>query len=223
MIILALDTSSECGSVALARDGALAGEVRLSGALQHSETLFRSIDFLLTTSATRVGDVDLFAVARGPGSYTGLRVGMAAAGGLAYAVGGETVGVSTLGALAWHVGVTQQPIAAVMDARRGEVYIALFRRSEAGLETVTPPRIERPEVVLDSLAQEQVVFTGPGVKHFGSRIHERESWAVVEAGPWLASGIAEMVGRGHAEPFTPVYLRPPGTQTPASPVRQGSA
>lgn len=222
MIILALDTSSECGSVALAREGALVGEVRLAGTLQHSETLFRSIDFLLTTAGARVGDIDLFAVARGPGSYTGLRVGMAAAEGLAYTTGGQTVGVSTLGALAWQVGVTEQPIAAVMDARRGEVYVALFRRSEAGLETVTPPHIERPDVLLSSLEQEQVVFTGPGVKHFGSRIHERESWAVVESEPWLASRITEMAGRGHAEPFSPVYLRPPARLTPASPVPHGS-
>lgn len=222
MIILALDTSSECGSVAMASDGTLRGEVRLPGALQHSETLFRSIDFLLTSLGTAIGEVDLFAAARGPGSYTGLRVGMAAAEGLAYATGAETVGVSTLAALAWQVGATEGSVAAVMDARRGEIYVGLFRRLNGGLETLAAPRIDQPDAVLDSLGEEQVVFTGPGVKHFGPRIHECESWTLAEAEPWLASRVAEMVGRGYAEPFSPVYLRPAGT-APASPAPHRSA
>jgi len=212
MIILAMDTSSESGSVALALGETLAGEVRLERRLQHSETLFRSIDMLLASCRTRVGEVDVFVAARGPGSFTGLRVGMAAAEGLAFTTGRQARAISTLAALAWQVGPTPSTLAPVMDARRGEIYGALFRREDARLTEVRKAQVESPAAFLDSLPGEGVVFLGPGVKHCTSRIQTHDAWTVYDADPYLAPALAEMTARGYEEPFEPLYLRPPGAR-----------
>ena len=129
MRVLAVDTSSNRGSVCLAADGAILGEIRLQSSVQHSDRLFRSIDFLFDYASFSLADVDLFVAARGPGSFTGLRVGLAAMEAFAAAHGKPGAGVSTLEALAWKCGPTEKLIAAVIDAHRGEVYAALYRRS----------------------------------------------------------------------------------------------
>lgn len=211
MVILALDTSSDFGSVALLRNEEILGEVRLERSLQHSETLFRAVDLLLSGSRTWVEEVDLFVAARGPGSFTGLRVGLAAAEGLAFASGREARAYSTLAALAWQVRGTQGLIVPLMDARRGEVYGASYRSPAGDLRQVTPPRVFEPRDLLESLpAKEEVVFLGPGVKHCMSGIRTRRPWSVHEAELSLARAIGEMAGTAYREPFEPLYLRPPG-------------
>src|ERR1051326_1733613 len=101
MHILAVDTSSERGSVCVADGGEILGEIRLASSIQHSERLFRSIEFLFQYLPFRLEDIDIFAAARGPGSFTGLRVGIAAMEGFAAAHHKRGVGVTTLQALAW--------------------------------------------------------------------------------------------------------------------------
>ena len=140
------------------------GEVRLANSVQHSDRLFRSIEFLLESSQIDVEDVDLFAAARGPGSFTGLRVGLAAVEGLAFTSGGKACAISTLGALAWGQGSTSSLIAPVVDARRGELYGALYRRIHHVLEEIRRPRVEDPEDFLASLPSEAIKFCGSGVK-----------------------------------------------------------
>ena len=213
MRILALDTSSERGSVALTLNGEPGGEVRLGDSVQHSERLFRSIDFLLETSGVRVEDVDLFVAARGPGSFTGLRVGLAAVEGLAFTAGRPVRAISTLAAIAWQIGPSTSPIAPLIDARRGEVYGALFRREGPGLVEVRGPGAERPDRFLGSLPDEPVVFCGPGVKHCMAEIRMHTGWTIGKADPYLAMTLAEMAAAGHDEPFEPLYLRAPGSVT----------
>src|SRR5215475_4981993 len=106
MRVLAVDTSSERGSVCVMDRGEVLGEVRLASSIQHSERLFRSIEFLFQYLPFPLKDVDIFAAARGPGSFTGLRVGIAAMEGFAAAHLGRGAGVTTLEALAWKMGVT---------------------------------------------------------------------------------------------------------------------
>src|SRR5206468_13006652 len=102
--VLAVDTSSERGSVCVADSGEIVGEVRLSCSMQHSERLFGSIQFLFQYFTFRLEDIDLFVAARGPGSFTGLRVGLAATEGFVSAFGKDAAGVSTLEAVAWNAG-----------------------------------------------------------------------------------------------------------------------
>src|ERR1051326_8762913 len=125
MRVLGIDTSSERGSICVLDNGEVAGEVRLASSIQHSERLFASIEFVFRFLPFGLHDIDLFVAARGPGSFTGLRVGLAATEGFVTAFGKHGCGVSTLEALAWNAGVTGTLIAPTIDARRGEVYGAL--------------------------------------------------------------------------------------------------
>jgi tRNA threonylcarbamoyladenosine biosynthesis protein TsaB len=214
MIVLAVDTSSGSGSVALRSEGRLIGEVRVEDALQHSRTLFRSIELVLEAGGVKVDEVGMLVAARGPGSFTGLRVGLAALGGLAFVSGREARAVSTLAAWAWQAPPGPALIAPLLDARRGDVYSALYRRANGSLEEVAAPRVSRPEEFLRSVEGEAVVFVGPAVTHCSEEIRRSASWSLGDAEPWLAPVIAEMAEAGYQEAFEPLYLRAPTLQPP---------
>ena len=128
MLTLALESSAKAASVALMRDGALIAQYFQNSGLTHSRTLMSMAEDILKNTDNMLSNVGLIAVARGPGSFTGIRIGVSAAKGLAWAGEIPVVGVSTLDAMAWH-GVSsgeEAIICAVMDARRDEVYNSLF-------------------------------------------------------------------------------------------------
>ena len=126
MLILAFESSAKAASVALVRDGRLLSQsIQISG-LTHSRTLLPMAEDLLKNADTRVQDVDLLAVAQGPGSFTGVRIGVSTVKGLAWAAEKPCVGVSTLEAMAWHGLAAGGFVCPVMDARRQQVYNALF-------------------------------------------------------------------------------------------------
>src|SRR5215471_18602943 len=129
MRVLAVDTSSEHGSVCVTDNGEVLGEIRLASSVQYSERLFRSIEFLFQHLNFPLNDIDIFAAARGPGSFTGLRVGIAAMEGFVAAHQKRGAGVSTLQALAWKTGLRDVRIAPMIDARRGDIYGAVYRRT----------------------------------------------------------------------------------------------
>src|SRR5438105_6533935 len=129
MRILAADTSSRHGSLCVVGGQELIGEVRLASSMQHSEHFFRAVEFLFQHLPFQLADIDLFVAARGPGSFTGLRIGLAAMEGFVTAHGKPGAGVTTLEALAWKTGIQDVLIAPTIDARRGEVYGAMYRRS----------------------------------------------------------------------------------------------
>lgn len=137
MLILALDTTAHFGSVALLEDAAVVEEVLLHSPEGFGPVLFGQIEALLRRHGATVSEVGLFAAAAGPGSFTGVRVGLTSVKGLAEACGRPVVGVSNLMALA-ECG-TKPLRAALLDARRGEIYGAVY---DAGL------RVVRPEVVM---------------------------------------------------------------------------
>ncbi|MBQ7341392.1 MAG: tRNA (adenosine(37)-N6)-threonylcarbamoyltransferase complex dimerization subunit type 1 TsaB [Oscillospiraceae bacterium] len=134
MKILAFETSAKAGSVALLEDGKLLGESYQNTGLTHSQTLMSMAEALLNHCGVTVQQVDAVAVAAGPGSFTGVRIGVAAAKGLAW--GGEKpcYGVSTLEAMALSLGIYEGIVCPVMDARRSQVYNALFS-AEGGVLT----------------------------------------------------------------------------------------
>lgn len=126
MKLLAIDTSSRSASCAVVEDGVLLGEFYANVTLTHSCTILPMVQDLLARTSLSLGDMDCFGVTVGPGSFTGLRIGLSAVKGMAHALGKPCVGVSTLEALAWNLQFPCE-IAPVLDARCAQVYTALFR------------------------------------------------------------------------------------------------
>lgn len=126
MKVLAFETSAKAASVALVEDGILLGEYYQNNGLTHSRTILKLAEDLLANSGNCVSDLDALAVAAGPGSFTGVRIGMAAAKGLSWGAQLPLYGVSTLEAMAWSHPVEDAMIVPVMDARRSQVYCAGF-------------------------------------------------------------------------------------------------
>ena len=125
MNILAVDTSANVAAAALVSGGKLLAESMLNNKTTHSEKLMPMIDFVLKNSGMDITDIDLFAVANGPGSFTGLRIGVSTVKGLAHAVNKPIVGISTLAGLAYNLFETDGLISPIMDARRSQVYNAV--------------------------------------------------------------------------------------------------
>jgi tRNA threonylcarbamoyl adenosine modification protein YeaZ len=128
MRVLALDTATEIGSIALLEEDTLLAQTQLQVEKSHSQALWRAIQFLLSETGWDLGRIDLWAVSTGPGSFTGVRIGMATIKGLAWATQKPVVGVSTLEILASAVAPTPYLICPVLDARRQEVYFAFYRQ-----------------------------------------------------------------------------------------------
>ena len=149
MRILAVDTSSQSASCALVEDGCLLGECFANVRLTHSQTLMPMIEGLFAQTQTSIESVGLFAVTEGPGSFTGLHIGLSAVKGMAHALGRACIGISTLEALAWNLCGIPSTVAPVLDARCNQVYTALFRWTDSGLERLFPDEA----VALDTLAE----------------------------------------------------------------------
>ena len=157
MLILAFESSAKAASVALVRDGSLVSQYSQCSALTHSRTLLPMAEDMLKNAELTIGDVDLFAVAHGPGSFTGVRIGVSTVKGLAWAGGKPCVGVSTLEAMAWH-GLAAGPyVCPVMDARRQQVYNALFDIRDGKPVRLTE---DRP-IALSELAPQLAALPSP--------------------------------------------------------------
>ena len=229
--ILALDTSTHAGSVALRRAGTLLGEHVGSADVPHARRLPGAILDLLGVSAVSLGEVSLFAVASGPGAFTGLRIGIATIQGLAFAHGRPVVGVSALEGIAHAVRAEAEAggvplVAAWMDAARGEVFTSLFERGADGrLACVDAPAVASPEATLARwpgiVSGRRVLFAGGGAV----RYHEAIAAALGDRGravshvPVLAAVIAELAeaaaARGLAVPphaLRPLYVRRPDAE-----------
>ena len=140
MRILAFESSAKAASVALMEDGVLVAESFVNNGKTHSATLMPMAERLLLDCGTAAGDLDAVAVAAGPGSFTGVRIGVAAAKGLAWAAEKPVCGVSTLAAMAHQLQHCGGVICPVMDARRAQVYNALFRNEAGRLTRITEDR-----------------------------------------------------------------------------------
>ena len=159
MLILAFETSAKAGSVAVLQDGKLLGESYQNTGLTHSQTLLSMAEDMLKSCGLTPGDVQAVAVAAGPGSFTGVRIGVAAAKGFAW--GGELpcCGVSTLEAMAENLGVHDGYVLPVMDARRNQVYNALFLAEKGVLTRLREDRaISLEELAADIQGLDKPVF-----------------------------------------------------------------
>jgi tRNA threonylcarbamoyladenosine biosynthesis protein TsaB len=222
MVILALDTTTRPGTCALVRDGQLVREHLGDTSREQAERLPGDLAALLESESLSLEDVDLLAVATGPGSFTGLRVGIATMQGLAMAIGVPLIGVSALDALAYLAASGREDVgdvrvAAWIDAWRGEVFAATY---EHGRE-VAPAIAAKPDELLTGLRQ-PVLFIGDGVlayrKAIQSAFGENARFAD-PISPGLAGAVAVLAGlafrRGERPPphvIKPLYVRRPGAE-----------
>ena len=219
MRILSFETSAKAASVALLQDGKLLGESYQNTGLTHSQTLMVMAQDMLNQCGLSVGDLDAVAVAAGPGSFTGVRIGVAAAKGLAWGSEKPCYGVSTLESMALALGAFRGTVCPVMDARRSQVYNALFVAEDGVLSRLAEDRA----IALEDLAQElqtapQPIFlVGDGseltyrtlkdrvpglVLPPEHRMHQRASGVAMAAMAAIARGES-----GDAEAMQPNYLR----------------
>lgn len=169
MKILAVDTATQSCSVAVTSDGALCAELTTVRKQTHSKHLMELIHSVLEIAGFRVADVDGLAVTVGPGSFTGLRVGISTVKGFAYALDKPVVGVSSLKALAWQCAATSYLICPLIDARKGEVYCATYRFSEDQLIQKTGARAMTPEAVIAEI-KTPCMFIGTGARLYRQSI-----------------------------------------------------
>ena len=215
MVILALDTTTPTGSAALAVDGVVVREEGSDPSLPPATRLPRDLMTLLDHGSTKLGDVDAFAVAIGPGSFTGLRIGIATMQGLAFAAGKPLLGVSALDALA-RVGEPEasgQRIATWVDAWRGEVYAALYD----GVREIEAPVVATPDDILSRLRGTPSFLIGDGARTYQDKIREamgEDGRIAAQPTPLLAGIIATLGGvlasaGAYAPPHAirPLYVR----------------
>ena len=157
MLLLTFETSAKAASVALFEGQKLLGEIYQNTGLTHSQTLLVMAEDLLKQCGKSVSDITDVAVAAGPGSFTGVRIGVAAAKGFAWGAELPCWGTSTLESMALGLGIDQGYVCCAMDARRSQVYNALFYVNHGSVERITPDRA----IALADLAKELETLSEP--------------------------------------------------------------
>lgn len=215
MLILAFESSAKPASVALLKDGALLSQYSQCSALTHSRTLLPMAEDMLKNANLSLADVDLFAVAHGPGSFTGLRIGVSTVKGLAWALDKPCVGVSTLEAMAWNGVCAGGYVCCVMDARRAQVYNALFQISDGEPHRLCEDRaISLDELMAEVKAlPEPALLVGDGAEITAKAF--RDNIIAYRTAPdnvrwqsaWGVAMAAQSKKCGSADELLPVYLR----------------
>lgn len=174
MLILAVDTTTPHGSVALLENSNLLAEVSCVSSLTHSERLLPAVDLILSQRDLTIKDVEAFAVAAGPGSFTGIRIGLSTIKSFALASGNPVAPVSTLKALALKLKLPHNRLLCpLLDARKGEVYAALFEVRKGQLTEVVPQGVYSPDQLFTRLPSHRIVsFIGNGVNVWKEKIYE---------------------------------------------------
>lgn len=215
--VLGIETATPHGSVALCRGGVIIGEICLRNPRSHSEKLLPAVDTLLEMTGETTASIAAVAVSHGPGSFTGLRIGVAAAKGLAFALKVPLFGIPTLELLAANAPSGGSTVCAVLDARRGEVFAALFTVEEEGPVKLREEAILRPEGLAKIIPSGTLVvgFLPAGLREF----LEEKCRSVYFSPPHLnyprasvtaLRGDAALKARHPSETDTlaPFYLRP---------------
>jgi len=162
MLVLSLDTATPAGSVALLTDERVLESRYFDVGLHHSQRLFVEIDAVLRNAQRSAEELRAVALTIGPGSFTGLRIGLSAAKGLCLAHGASLVPVPTLEALAGRLPFSRYPVCAMLDARRGEVYAGLYDTSTGLPRILDEPSAVDPADMVAQMAPGEVIFTGDG-------------------------------------------------------------
>ncbi len=214
MIILAVESSAGPASAAIVRDGEVLASEFLNTNLTHSETLLPLVEKALKKAGLTLSDIDRFAVSSGPGSFTGLRIGIALIKGLATPENTPTAAVSTLLSMAANHKDTNCLLCCVMDARCNQVYNALFRIHNNEIERLTPDRALMCEELARELKEkykdENIIVMGDGYKVFMPYAKDLASASSEDKIYQNAVGVALMAQNFESpDKLTPVYLRLP--------------
>ena len=220
MKVLALETSAKAVSAAVTEDGKVLASGYQDTGLTHSRTLMPIVEHILKNTDLTVQDCDVIAVAAGPGSFTGIRIGVSAAKGLAFAADKPAVGVSTLAAMARNVAWMDGLVVCAMDARRQQVYNALFEAKDGSLTRLTSDRaIALAELVEELKGDPQpMTVVGDGAKLCFAHLTEAgipcrlaPAHLVMQNAMSVALEAEAMAAEGKlvsAQALEPVYLRP---------------
>ena len=214
MKFLSIDSSSRSASAAVVSDGKVLGEFFVNNKLTHSQTLMKMVENLLNVTDTKISDITAIVVTNGPGSFTGIRIGIAAVKGLALGADKLCIPISSLGAIAYNFLGEEGIIVANLDARQGQVYNAIFRASAGRIERLTEDRaISAEKLKEELLSYDNIILCGDGayvIKEIcpeyklssENKMYQRASSAAFAAAKALETGIG-------AESLVPKYLRLP--------------
>ena len=215
---LAFDTSSKTAAVALLQDDVILYETIINVGLNHSEVLLPAIDQACLQARIKIAEIDLFACTIGPGSFTGLRIGVSTLKGLMLATGKPAVGISSLAALALNVSRSSKIICSVMDAGRGQVYIAYYLYNENGLiDQIGTDKVVNPREIIHNPEQE-IIFVGDGAIKYADILSNTKTKEINIASvmqQYIRASSVGFLGREkydrnellNAETFVPFYLR----------------
>lgn len=171
MIIIGLETSSPAASVAIAQNHHILADATLQSGAVYAEQLPGLLERTLAEAEITIQDVDGFAISIGPGSYTGLRVGLSLVKGLAFSTGKPMAAVPTLDAVAYNLPYCKYPIHVLLDARRGQVYAARYDMADGELERTSVFQASAIEDIISEV-HEPVVFAGSGAEAYRSKLYE---------------------------------------------------
>lgn len=167
MLVLAIDTSTKIGSVALyEKNRGLLGEITLNCGNNHSENIMDSIDQLFKLTGKKTEEIGRIAVSIGPGSFTGIRIGVAVAKGLAYSLGCEIVGINELDAIANLTGEFKGEIVSLIDARKERAYFAGYRKEDGRIERQTEYKDGELSELLKDYTGKETLFLGDGALNY---------------------------------------------------------
>lgn len=172
MIILAIDSSASSGSVALLEDNQLIAEFTICVKRTHAEKLLPSIKILIDNTGIKKEDIDGFALTIGPGSFTGLRIGLATIKGFAWSLNKPVVGISTIEAMAMNIPFADKPVCPILDARKKELYAGIYKFRDASKSLATCLMADsaiNPNDLLKKI-DEPTIFLGEGLKVYGDFI-----------------------------------------------------
>lgn len=221
MKILAIDSSSKPASASVVKDGKVLCEVFVNNGLTHSRTLMPVVKSVMEHSESSLNEIDLCAVVTGPGSFTGVRIGVAAAKGICFDLGVPCVGISTLEAMAYNLSCVNGYVCAIMDARCSQVYTATFKCGN-GVERITEDRAISIDDLINHFAEldGDIYILGDGASLVYSKLavlEESSSIILVnENNRYQRSSSAAMCAAEKsaenyvkADELMPVYLRLP--------------
>jgi tRNA threonylcarbamoyladenosine biosynthesis protein TsaB len=219
MRILSVDTSTAACSIVLAVDGIIEAEASVESEETHSVRLLPGIDTLLRSCGRTIGEVDAFAVISGPGSFTGVRIGLTTVKGLAESLAKPAIPVTAFEAWVEKFPEQQGILVPVIDARRGEVYGAVFSRNGETTELLSAGRVEKVAELLASISHPQVCFVGGGAAVYEELIVSRPGWRVLQSDHFLGQALSRIALRrakasdlASAAELQAYYLRRPDAE-----------
>jgi tRNA threonylcarbamoyladenosine biosynthesis protein TsaB len=217
MLTLAFDTSSRTAAVAVLRDDTILYESIINTGLNHSEMLMPEIDYALRQVRIKISDINLFACTLGPGSFTGLRIGVSTLKGLMLATGTPAAGVSSLAAVVLNLGTTSKLICSMIDAGRGQVYVAYFKYNDENiLQQISEEKAVNPQEIINN-TDKNTLFVGDGVIKYADIIKNIKSEVSIASDlqNYIRASAVGILGRKKfaekdlldASTLVPVYLR----------------